>query len=115
MLFNTQQLRTNGFTVGMIAFYREGMWAGPPLGNTGADGLHWVISAWLLGLRSEFSETLPRAVQWITDAIASGERFGSDQNTYLSLLHGARAVGRWMLDGSECQDDWEAARHFETL
>jgi len=115
MLFNPQQLRTNGFSAGMIAFYREGMWQGPPFGNTGADGLHWVLSAWLLGLQSEFSETLPRAVQWITDAIASVEEFGADQNTYLSLLHGARAIAKWMLDGVERQGDWDSARHFELL
>ena len=63
------------------------------MGNIAASKLDDFLVATLVGLHTEISPILPRALEWLDYAIANDEDFGEDRNFHRMTLHSARALG----------------------
>lgn len=84
-----------------------------PMGNVAASTLGEVIRAWLVGYSAQIAPVIPRANQWLDQAIDVDEKFGVDVNFHRMTLHWARALGEWMETGGNAEGHWDSARIFE--
>lgn len=113
MIFDPLKKKNNGFSDEMLKFYLETEYdSSRPMGNVAASNLEMVISGWLVGLNTELSSVTPRSLQWLDLAIEGGEenRLGSIPSWHRKTLHWAKAIGRWMLDGTNDQASWKVAQ-----
>ncbi|MDC6176417.1 hypothetical protein [Ralstonia solanacearum] len=83
-----------------------------PMGNFAANEIEDVISAWLVGLHNEVSVVIPRSLEWLDSAIASGEenRFGPLPCMHRVTLHAAKAMGSWMRNSENDEHIWLIAQ-----
>jgi tetratricopeptide (TPR) repeat protein len=81
-----------------------------PLGNGANSDLVAAISGALVGLYGEMAPIIPRAVDWLTQAIEKDEELGTNQDFYRQQLHAGKALALWMRDGVNAAEDWNAAR-----
>jgi len=87
--------------------------SGKPIGNFARSDLQRVVESWLAGLHVEMAHVVPRSVEWLNQAIANGEKFGQSPAFHAMQLHWARAMGLWMLNGTNVESDWDAALNYE--
>lgn len=87
--------------------------ADKPIGNMAAGDLGAMIYASLSGLHEALAPLVPRAVEWLDDAIIGDEQFGESQDLHRQTLHWARALGKWMEAGARSTEDWATAMRFE--
>lgn len=110
MIFDPHKARYRAFEPEMLRFYLDtGYEADRPMGNVAISQVAVVVKAWLVGLHEEVATILPKVLPWLDQAIASGEDFGGDLNAHQSYLCQARALGGWLLDGSNSADMWQQA------
>lgn len=86
---------------------------GKPIGNYAIHDIQDVIYAWLARLEIEISPAIPRALDWLNQAIKGKEKFGESQNFHHMRLHWARAISKWLLSAETGKDDWAEAMRFE--
>ncbi len=86
---------------------------GKPIGNYAYFELGDVVNAWLAGLSEEIRPVISRSVDWLDQAIERGEVMGESANFHSCKLHWTRAIGHWMLNGTNADADWDAARRYE--
>lgn len=84
-----------------------------PLGNTALSDFHFVTRAWLVGLHKEVEPIVPRALAWLDRAIEEREVMGECPSLHQRRLHWARAMGKWMQQAVNAQDDWAATMALE--
>lgn len=113
MLFDPIKLRQNAFTDGMVQWHLEREYEpDAPMGNIADSQLHVVVKAWLVGLHDAFFPVIPRSLEWLDSAIASGEenRFGPLPCMHRVTLHAAKAMGIWMRDSVNDEPTWLIAQ-----
>ena len=80
-----------------------------PTGNVARTRYPLCRDAWLVGLHTEIAPVLSRTLLWLDEAIAKGESASGDLNVHQSNRREARALGGWLLDGSNDADMWQQA------
>ena len=81
-----------------------------PMGNVAQHNVNSIIKASLVGLRSEMSPVLDRALQSLADAISKGEAFGPSRHFHDMTLRQAQAIGLWLRGESGLQERWGEVR-----
>lgn len=85
---------------------------GSPKGNYGISDIESFVKTALVGYWDEALFLLPRATQWIDEAIAEGtELYGWD--SHYANLHQARAVGEWLMTGQTMPHYFDQARRLK--
>jgi hypothetical protein len=106
-----ESVRAADFNVGYLE-RRSALNSEQPKGNFGKSDIGAIIDCVLVGLAENSVRYIPRALKWISEAIAEGtELYGWD--THYSDLHQARAMGEWLATGSYNPDDWDQARRLK--
>ncbi|MFZ6768535.1 hypothetical protein ACO0LM_15865 [Undibacterium sp. Di26W] len=113
MLYNPTRKRQVNEEGNLARVLRTEYDANRPMGNVAQHMLSDVVSAWLVGQDEQVGNIIPRSLQWIDKAFERDEKFGIDQNGYLTSLYWTKAVGEWMLDGVNSEGLWDNARIFE--
>ncbi|MFM0009004.1 hypothetical protein PQR46_00670 [Paraburkholderia sediminicola] len=83
-----------------------------PMGNVAASMLGEVVRAWLVGCSAQIAPAIPRANQWLDEAISNDERLGGNLDFHRMKLHWARAMGAWLDTGWNAEGNWDSARVF---
>jgi hypothetical protein len=82
----------------------------PAMGHMAVEHVGDVVDAWLVGLQSEISPALPRALTWLDRAISEREEFGTSLEFHRLSLLWAKALGSWLYTGASDATAWEAVR-----
>ncbi|MGK5045905.1 hypothetical protein ACQ4WP_08400 [Janthinobacterium sp. GB4P2] len=114
MIFDPVRLKTNGFNAEMLGYMLARRYDPErPMGNVAKGDLSDVVLTSLLGLHETVAPVIPRALKWIDKAIADDEDFGVDPSAHRATLHWAKAIGEWLLDGTNDGGAWYCARVHE--
>jgi hypothetical protein len=109
-VFKPVATHDNAFSKDMMKFYLNIQYdQKKPMGNYGIFGISIVISSWLVGLHTELDNKLPEYISWIDKAFERNEKLGVSIAQYHTHLYSARALGKWLLDGTNDTKDWENA------